>query len=432
MYFYTDVLGIGGGAAALIVLIARIWDFINDPLTAVLVEKTHKPTGKCLFWMRCSIVPVCIFLILTYFAPGFSTGGRILWAALSFIGLGMSQTAYSIPLNSLRPKLTTDKVQRQKLNIFENIFSIAANTLIPAVTMPFFAYLSGLNVSQPFMILAAVYAVVYLALSIIGMWCLKGSEIEDDEAEGVSAPKATVKEMFSALVHNKVALMVLLMQLLHMFFSSLAGSALVYYVQYNLQNVNLMSISTTIGNFIGLVPILFLVPLYKKFGNAGCLLIGNAVCVAAMLFRLITHDGSDTIFITMSVIEALGITLVTSMQYQCLMDSIDYGEWKTGKKNVPILMSAMGIGTKIGMAFGGTFTGFIIGLVHYNPDLVTQPYHVLNAFFQLNVTVPMIIYVFMALIAFYLIKIEKKLPQMRAEVEARKTAAINAEKAQNE
>ena len=32
LYFYTDVFGISGAAAGVLLLVARIWDAVNDPL----------------------------------------------------------------------------------------------------------------------------------------------------------------------------------------------------------------------------------------------------------------------------------------------------------------------------------------------------------------------------------------------------------------
>ncbi len=420
VYFYTNVLKINGGVAALIIVAARVWDFINDPMMAVLLARTKtKKGGTCLYWMKRSLPLICIFLILTYFAPSFSAGARIVWAVLTFVCLGMSQTAYSIPLNSLRANLTSDKVERQRLNRFEGVFSVAVNLLVPTVTMPFVAILQGMEVPAPFTILAVCYALVYLVCSLAGFVLLRGAEPEQMEAaETGSAVKAS--DMLKALAVNRVALLVLLAQVLHMFFSSITGSVLVYYVTYNLQNVNLMSISSSIGGVIGLLPILFLVPLYKKFGNAGTACLGAAICVAAMAVRFITHDATGTIFVSMAVIEAIGAQLTNSMMNQCLMDSIDYGEWKTGHKNVPILMSAMGIGTKIGLAFGSSIAGLVVGLVSFNPDLAEQPQHVLNAFFHMNVTFPIIVYAVMVLVFAYIMTIEKKLPAMREEVAARK------------
>lgn len=40
--FYTDVFGLGTGAVALLMLVAKIWDGINDPMMGTLMERTHQ------------------------------------------------------------------------------------------------------------------------------------------------------------------------------------------------------------------------------------------------------------------------------------------------------------------------------------------------------------------------------------------------------
>ncbi|MGN8749508.1 MFS transporter [Oscillospiraceae bacterium HCP3S3_D12] len=45
LYFYVSIVGLSGGVAGTIILIARVWDFINDPLMGSLVEKSNKPGG---------------------------------------------------------------------------------------------------------------------------------------------------------------------------------------------------------------------------------------------------------------------------------------------------------------------------------------------------------------------------------------------------
>ena len=44
--FYTDVFGLGTGAVALLMLIAKVWDGINDPMMGTLMERTHTKWGK--------------------------------------------------------------------------------------------------------------------------------------------------------------------------------------------------------------------------------------------------------------------------------------------------------------------------------------------------------------------------------------------------
>ena len=419
IYFYTNILGISGTAAATIVLIARIWDFINDPLMGVLVERTNKP-AKCMWWMKASLIPVCVFMVLAYSAPNMSGTMKVVWAAVTFVCLGMSQTAYSIPINSLRAKLSSSPVERQKLNQFEQIFSEVLNAAVPSITMPLVAVLSQSNPSAAFTKLAAIYAVLYFLCSIVGLRLMRGAEIDDEEDLRAieTGEKIKVSDMLQALFINKVAMGVLIAQVIHMLFSSMTGTVLVYYCQYNMKNINLMSITSSVGAVAALLPLLFLVPLYKKLGNAGIAIAGNVIALACLAVRFFTHDASNGIFLSMSILEGIGVNMVSMVFMQCLMDSIVYGEWKTGKKNVPVLMSAYGIGTKIGMAFGSSVAGYIIGFAGFDASATEQTATSLNTLFHLNVTAPMLMYVGMGIIFFMIMLLERRIPQMKADIEA--------------
>lgn len=427
LMFYINILGISGTAAGIIIMIARIWDFINDPLMGIIVEKTKRPS-KCLFFMRCALVPIAIFMVLCYTAPDISYNMKIVWAAVTFICFGMSQTAFSISKDSLQPKLTSDKAERAKLNAYNSIFGTILNALVPAVTMPLVGILAGYGEATAFTKIAAIYAVVYLITGFVGIAMCKGYEYEDEYAANTGN---TVKasDMIKALAQNKSALAVLLMQVIKMLFSSIGGSVLVYFCTYNLGDVNAMSVASSIGVFAGMLPVLFLVPLYKKFGNAGSGMLGCSLAIIVYLVMLISGVPSANFFIVCYILGGVGSSLTTAVVPLCLMDSIDYGEWKSGHKNISVLMSAYGIGTKIGLAFGSSIAGFVIGILKFDPNAATQPENVLNAFFHLVITGQLAVYGAMFLLLFYLFRIEKRLPQMKAEVEARKAAASGKESA---
>ena len=44
--FYTDVVGLTGAAISAIVLIARVWDAINDPMMGQIADRTNTRWGK--------------------------------------------------------------------------------------------------------------------------------------------------------------------------------------------------------------------------------------------------------------------------------------------------------------------------------------------------------------------------------------------------
>ena len=422
VYFHTNILGIPAAASGMIILCARIWDFINDPLMGILVEKTKfKPGGKCLFWMKRSMIFVAIFMVLTYSTPNFSTGMKIFWAAVTYVGLGMSQTAYSIPKDTLFPKLTSDRAERAKLNSYYQIFSNILNAAMPAITMPLVGILSTHGENTAFTKVAVIYAIVYLIMAGIGIYAAKGYELEDEE-EVRKENAVSALEMLKTLAQNGTAMIILLMQVIKMLFSSIGGAVLVYFCTYNIGNVNVMSLTSSLSMVVGMIPVFFLVWFHKKFGNAGTGALGAGWATCFYLIMEVIHVHTATPFVTLEVLCCLGTTLVAAVMTQCLMDSLDYGEWKTGRRDVAVTMSAYGIGTKIGMAFGGSVAAFVIGAIGFDPNAAEQPAHVMNAFFHLYITGQLCVFVLLFVLFLYLRKLEKRLPEIRKEIAARKEA----------
>lgn len=420
LMFYTNILGISGTAAGIIVMLARIWDFINDPLMGIIVDKMKRPS-KCLFIIRCATVPTAIFMVLCYAAPNLSYTMKIVWASVTFVCFGMSQTAYSIAKDSLQPKLTSSKSERAKMSVYNNVFSTILNALVPAVTMPLVNILAGQGMNTAFIKVAAIYAVVYIISGFLGSYLCRGYEYDEEISANAEPRKAS--DMLKALAQNKCALSVVVVQVVKMLFSSIGSSVMVYYCTYNLGDANAMSYASSISVFISLIPVLFLVPLCKKFGNAGIGMLGSGFAIAIYAIAVVSGVPSVPVFVVLYLLAGVGGSLANAAIPLCLMDAVDYGEWKSGRKDISVTMSAYGIGNKIGLAFGTSVAGFVIGALNFDPNAATQPTSVLNAFFHLTFTAQIVVYGVMFLMMFYLSRIEKKLPEMKAEVAARKTAA---------
>ena len=99
MIFFTDTFGIPAAAAGVIMVLASIWDAINDPIMGVLADKTHTRFGKFrpyLLWVPgcLTVAVVCLFM-----SPNLSSTGKIIWAAV------FSQTAAVINTVVLRMRI---------------------------------------------------------------------------------------------------------------------------------------------------------------------------------------------------------------------------------------------------------------------------------------------------------------------------------------
>ena len=70
LWFYTDVAKIPAAAATVIMVIAKVWDAINDPMMGVILDKTVSKEGKCRAWLKYLSVPAGICVAVAYNRSG--------------------------------------------------------------------------------------------------------------------------------------------------------------------------------------------------------------------------------------------------------------------------------------------------------------------------------------------------------------------------
>lgn len=423
LFFYTDIIQISAAAATVIIMIARAWDAINDPMMGIIVDKTRSPGGKCRAFLRWCSVPAGICVFLSYYVPDFLTSGKVIWVAVMYILQGMAQTALSVPLNTLLARLTQDRVEIAKLGQFTSIGVILANLVIPAITLPMITTLGSGDMKKGMMFVAILYAVVYAICHLAVYVGTKGYEQSEEELAEVGLisrqEKTSVGDMLKALVQNKLCLLLALTYLLYCIYSSLMGSSLVYYLTYNLQNQALMTPYSVLSTVTGFAPIIFIVVLVKKFGTAGTSMVSCGVLVLGELVRFISHDSSIWCVYFGWAMEGIGLAMISTMIKQSMVDAVTYGEWKTGVSNQAILMSVLTFAQKLGQAFGGVGAAALLTVVGYVPNAADQTETVKNVFFAEQVTLPMVVFIINFFVFMVVRKYEKQIPQMKLEIAAR-------------
>lgn len=424
LYFYTDIIGISAGAAAVIILIARLWDAINDPMMGVIVDKKERKGGKCRYFLKLFAVPAGICLALSYFVPDLRGSAKLIWVAVTYILQGMAQTAVSVPLFTMMARLTSSKVERAKLGQYQSCAAIIANLAVPAITLPMAKAIGSGNLQAGFSVVAVIYGVVFAVCFLVCWAGTAGYEKGSEEMETpVAAPKVSVGEILNALVHNKVALLVALCYLMYCIYSTLMGSSLVYYLTYNLKNTDLLSAYSVLSTVTGFAPILLMVVMVKKFGNAKTTIFACAVVVLGQFVRLVSHDSVLFCLYFGWCMEGVGVALFASMVRQCMMDAMVYGEWKTGVSNQAVLMSILTFAQKLGQAVGGIGAAALLEYFGYVPNAEAQSQTVMKVFFAENVTLPMITFAISIALLFVISRYEKRIPEMKQAIAARNPAA---------
>ena len=83
--FLTDEVGIAEGAVALLLIIARTWDAVNDPMLGSLVDRTNPKKGKFKPWVNAASVFMPIVTIALFWSINGSGSLNLTYAYISYI-----------------------------------------------------------------------------------------------------------------------------------------------------------------------------------------------------------------------------------------------------------------------------------------------------------------------------------------------------------
>ena len=417
LYFFTEALNIRTGAAANIVFWGRIWDIMNDPLIGFIVDRTHAQQGRCRFYLQRFALPAGAMLAICFIVPELSHTAVLFWATTAYLLQSLTSTLCSIPMNTLMGRLTSNKRERTQLNQFGLFVSLAGNYLVTSYTLPIVSFAGGGDVKRGFMWVGIYFGLVYALSHMIVAWGTRGYEREPEPPARYPTIKKPVH--LGSLLQNWVWLCVSLLYLMFAIAITLESSAMVYYYQYVFHDTGLLGKYSVISTIFSFLVFAFLPVFVKQFGNAGVLAIGTTCYIAGHLFRFVLHDSSMAALVVGWILANLGLSLTSSTIILNVFDAKVYGEWKTGVQHDAILMSGFTLSSKIGMAFGSALVGWLLELVPYSEQALTQPPEVNHLLFIINTLVPAAVVSVSLILTIPVMRNEKRLPQMQQELQVR-------------
>jgi GPH family glycoside/pentoside/hexuronide:cation symporter/probable glucitol transport protein GutA len=136
LYFYTDIFGLLPAAAGTMLLIARIWDAVNDPMMGIIADRTNSRWGKFRPYLIFTPILFVRSPSATFSAPQLSYAGKLAWAYLTYIPFSMIYTASDIPYWALSSTLSADTNERNKIIVYPRFIATVAVALATVGTQP--------------------------------------------------------------------------------------------------------------------------------------------------------------------------------------------------------------------------------------------------------------------------------------------------------
>ncbi len=359
LVFYTDVFALPAAAVGTIFLVARIWDALDDPVVGFVVDNTHSRWGRFRPYLLFGPFALGAIVVLVFAAPDLSPTARLVWAFVTYLAWGIAFTFIDVPFWSLSAALTQDVRERSVLITFARTVATASIIAISVAALPLVEALGGGDDRRGWRLTAVVVAVAAVVATLV---CFAGVR----EREPVAGRQRTRPRDVVALFRTNGPLrLVLLSMFLGDTLLALKIALVYYYLRYNLDAEDL------IPAFLGLYAVatiggsLSTPRLARRFGKRQ-VAIAAALATAAASLALFFVGYSDLVPLLVlgalgGVADGLGDVSRTSM----LADTVDYGQWSTGKRQEGMVFATNIFKTKVASAVAGAAAAFTLAAAGY-------------------------------------------------------------------
>ncbi len=361
--FYTEVYGIPAFAAGVIMLLAKIWDAVNDPMIGMLADR-RKPgkNGKYRPMLRIFGPLFALFAVLSFCSPELPIAGRIVWACVTYIGYGMLFTCFDVPFWACVNRLNVNTEKRN------TAIGMSRSMIMWAmlISSMFFTQIAGVlgngNDRMGYPLALLVFAVPGVILMLICYRSARETVVEEPQAEHVSMIQM-FKNLFKVLTPQLGLTYIVAM--LAGLCVTLGPTVGVYFMLYYMGDVS--KISLYMFCCIGSVAIasLFGASIQKRISEKKLLIICYAISAVANIGIWFMGTGNMAITLVLIFISGLGCGIANVPMISLVLKMANQAAKKNNTRADASVMSLNSLTTKIGQALASFFPSLILTATGY-------------------------------------------------------------------
>lgn len=381
--FYLQYIGIKATDYAIIILISKAFDAINDVVIGNLVDTTRlgkNSKSKYMPWIIAGGLILVIFNVML-FAPITSLpyAGKYAWCLIAYCLWSIAYTMVNVPYGSLHSVITSDPQERVSLSTFRSV-GAALPAIVIMIVLPGIVYDKSVNAQgiEVETLKGATLLPVALVMSIVAFATLWGTtklvkervQREDDgqNTAGVKAFFSAFKSFFTnrAMVGATIASVASVA----LFNSTMALNNMVF--QYFFQDTGKVGIAM-VGSYAPMIVFMALLgKLTSKFGKKNvivtCMLIGTLSGLVSLFVPISADSTGMLLYIICLMGLNVGNAVFQISVWAIVADCIEVSYRKTGKSEEGSLYAlysffrklAQGIGQAV-VSMGLVAIGFVEG-----------------------------------------------------------------------
>lgn len=357
MVYITEVLTVPNDTLAMMTVvftILRVFDAFNDPIMGVLVDNTRTRFGKFKPGMAIGAVVGAVCMVLMFWDMGLTGAAYVALFGVCYLLWDLFYGLNDIAYWSMLPALSTDQLQREKIGSFARIcaniglFSVVVG-IIPATTALGDAVGSLKQGWFVFAVVVAALMLVFQAITLIG--------VKEHKAAFKEEEKTSLREMVNVLIKNDQLLWVAISMSLFMIGYTTTTVFGVHFFKYAYGDEGMYALFALVLGVSQLTALSVFTWFRKRFTRRRLYSLATVMVVAG--YVLFFFSPMNMVFIGIAgVLLFVGQAFIQMLMLMFLADTIEYGQWKLGKRNESVTFSVQPLINKI----GGAIANGVLGL----------------------------------------------------------------------
>ena len=415
LIYFTDVFGISAAAVGTLFLISRIWDAVNDPMMGGFVDKTKTRWGKCRPYLIFGPLVLGVAFYLLFSGPqGLSGTQKLVYAYITYIFYGMAYTLVDIPGHALISRITNNSIEKTKVMTLRRVIANFGMLIGAAAVVPLVGVLGKGDQAKGYSLTALVFVVI-AGLPII----LSGLTAKERVESAPSSGNFQFKNIFSILKSNKPLMIIVSVYIVNQIAMSIKTAAVAYYFTYNIGKVEMIAVVSGISLIFtilgtGLIPLIS-----RKIGKKNGVIAAMVIIGLTSLGLFFTPYSNTTLVMVWFVFNSLAAGIGLGLPFIIAIDSVEYGEWKTGKRTEGLVFSMLTFGTKLASAIGGATLGYILTFTGYSANTLQTPMALQGILISMAIIPIVVSIIGIILMRFYNIS-ESQMSEIMEELKNRK------------
>ncbi len=368
--FFTNVFGLSFADAAALMLLARMFDVVTDPLMGSIADRTQSRWGTYRPWLIFGSIPFGLIFALLFFTPELGPVGKRIWAYSFYLLMMACYTMVNVPYGSLLGVMTTDDNEKNQFSAFRMVGAYAMG-FITLFSFPYLQRMVGGTEQHQYAVLGAGFGLVAALMTLVCGLLTK------ERHEPVRAEKFNWGQ-FGDLFRNKPWVYMTSVAFCSNFFNGFRYAAAGYMITYCLNG------DVNVGWFI------INYTAFMAFSEATCMVFGavspaftrwvgskrmafvwaSVICAvfSALYFFIPMNPAFVWVMVAVSMLTSIGAGLYSPLIWSMYADVADYATEKNGTSSTGLIFSSGTMAQK----FGGAISGSLIALLLGYAGMVSQ------------------------------------------------------------